>query len=64
MIDRETAYSKMTEGEKQTFDLMVDYGFIDEAREAMKKKQFDTFPSKRQRGSDLEKKMRGRITHA
>ena len=35
MIDREKVYGQMTEGEKQTFDLMIDYGFVEEAKMMM-----------------------------
>lgn len=36
MTDHETIYSQMTEEEKQTFDLTVDYGFIEEAKKIMR----------------------------
>lgn len=41
MTDHETIYSQMTEGEKQIFDLTVDYGFVEDARKMIRNKEAD-----------------------
>lgn len=41
MADHKTIYSQMSEGEKEIFDLTVDYGLIDEARDMIRNKEAD-----------------------